>query len=243
MSIGKEFIEKTKHKYSGISDQEKGLPQPPLELEYDKSKPLIDLPRPAHIRFETKGVRECFDDRSSFRDYSDMPMSIQELSYLLWYTQGVKEIGKGGATIRTVPSAGARHAFETYVLIRNVRDVNSGVYRYLAIEHKLLEHILEPGIEKRIRKACFDQDLLKSCAVLFIWIAVAERMKWRYMERGYRYLFIDAGHVCQNLYLAAESIGLGACAVGAFDDDEINELLGLDGEKQFVIYCGAAGKK
>jgi SagB-type dehydrogenase family enzyme len=68
-------------------------------------------------------------------------------------------------------------------------------------------------------------------------------MKWRYSERSFRYFFLDAGHVCQNLYLAAESIGLGACAVGAFDDDEINSLLGLDGEEQFVVYAGAAGKK
>jgi SagB-type dehydrogenase family enzyme len=243
MSIGKEFIEKTKHKYLEISDQQKGITQPPLELDYDKSKRLIDLPRPEHIRFETKNVRECFDKRRSFRDYSNKSMSIDELSYLLWYTQGVKEIKEKRVTIRTVPSAGARHAFETYVLVQNVNSLKNGIYRYLAIEHKLVEYNCTPGIAEKIQKACFDQDLLMSCAALFIWTAVAARMKWRYGERSYRYFFLDAGHVCQNLYLAAESIGLGACAVGAFDDDAMNFLLGLDGEEQFVVYAGAAGKK
>jgi SagB-type dehydrogenase family enzyme len=243
MSIGKEFLEKTKHRHLGSSDQEKGIPQPPLELEYDKSKPSIDLPRPVTIHFETKSARECIENRTSFRDYSGKPLSLEELSYLLWCTQGVKEVNKGRATIRTVPSAGARHPFETYILIQNVTDLKPGVYRYLALEHRIIGLDLSPGISDKIRKACQDQEFLNNCAALFIWAAVTERAKWRYGERAYRYLFIDAGHVCQNLYLAAESIGLGACAVGAFDDDDINKLLGFDGEKLFVVYCGAVGKK
>jgi len=243
MGIGKEFLEKTKHKHLGSSDEEKEIPQPPLELEYDKSKLLVDLPRLENIHFETKGARECIENRRSFRDYSAKPLSLEELSYLLWCTQGVKEVKKGRATIRTVPSAGARHPFETYVLMQNVTGIKPGVYRYLALQHKLIEFDLDPEIGAEIRKACGEQELLNSCAALFIWVAVTERTKWRYGERAYRYFFIDAGHVCQNLYLAAESIGLGACAVGAFDDDDINKLLGFDGEKLFVTYCGAVGKK
>ena len=84
---------------------------------------------------------------------------------------------------------------------------------------------------------------LKKGAVTFIWVAASDRMTWRYCERGYRYILLDAGHVCQNLYLSAESIGCGVCAVGAYDDDIINKLLGLDGRSEFVIYIAAAGKK
>jgi SagB-type dehydrogenase family enzyme len=243
MSIGKEFIEKTKHKHLGMSEEEKGVPRPSLELDYDKSKPIIDLPKPDDIKFKDITVRECIEKRRSFRDFSGNPISIKELSYLLWCTQGVKKVVNGKGTVRTVPSAGAMHPFETFIMVQHVEGLKPGFYRFLALEHKLVEQNLSHGINAKIRKACGEQEMLKTCSALFIWAAVAERATWRYVERAYRYFFLDAGHICQNLYLSSESIGLGACAVGAFDDDELNKLLGFDGEKQFVVYAGAVGKK
>jgi SagB-type dehydrogenase family enzyme len=145
--------------------------------------------------------------------------------------------------LRTVPSAGARHAFETYLLINRVEGLKQGMYRYLALEHKLIEVNMEADIVDRTVAGCMGQATVGGSAVTFIWVAIVDRMKWRYDVRGYRYLHLDAGHVCQNLYLAAESIDCGACAIAAFDDDEINQVLGLDGEQQFVIYVGAVGKK
>ena len=85
--------------------------------------------------------------------------------------------------------------------------------------------------------------LSSGSGVVFLWTAVPYRMTWRYGERGYRDLHLDAGHVCQNLYLAAEAVGCGVCAIAAFDDDVMNDLLGIDGNDQFLIYLATAGKK
>ena len=146
-------------------------------------------------------------------------------------------------TLRTVPSSGARHAFETYLLVNRVQGLHPGLYRFLAIKHKLAEVSLDPSLANKITEARLQQRHLNTSAVTFIWTAVPYRMVWRYGERGYRYLHIDAGHVCQNLYLAAEAIGSGVCAIGAFNDEDINNLLGIDGKEQFVIYVAAVGKK
>ena len=168
---------------------------------------------------------------------------MSELSYLLWCTQGVKDIIPGTATLRTVPSAGARHAFETFLLSNNVTGLSPGLYRYAACEHKLSFLNADHHVTDVIVQGCLGQEMVKTCAATFIWTAVAYRMTWRYGERGYRYLHLDAGHVCQNLYLAAEAIDCGVCAIGAFDDDLINSALGLDGEEHFAIYIVTAGKK
>ncbi|MBU5675568.1 SagB/ThcOx family dehydrogenase [Alkaliphilus sp. MSJ-5] len=240
--IGKEFMEKTKYKYLEESDQDKGLPQPPLELGYEANSVLIDLPPVENINIKSIDLRKVIESRKSLRKYSKTALNIEELSYLLWSTQGVKQVVSRPATIRTVPSAGARHAIETYLLINKVDGINPGLYRYIALSHKLMEVNLDPEIDEKISNSCLRQDFIKNSAVTFIWTADVYRMKWRYGERGYRYLHLDAGHICQNLYLSAEAIDSGVCAIAAFDDDEINGLIGLDGENQFVLYVATLGK-
>ena len=169
---------------------------------------------------------------------------MKELSWLLWATQGVKEIkGNNYATLRNVPSAGARHAFETFLLINNVKDLEPGIYRYIALEHKLVEYILEEGIDDKVAEAAYGQKMVKNDSVTFIWVADIYRMFWRYVERGYRYIHIDVGHICQNLYLAAENINSGVCAIAAFHDEMFNDLLKLDKDEQFVVYLASVGKK
>jgi SagB-type dehydrogenase family enzyme len=241
--IGREFMEKTQYRYLAASDQRKGLPQPPLELGYDEAQPVIDLPAPADLPEYKLGLRAAIENRRSLRKYAAHPLTLEELSFLLWCTQGVKETVDTYATLRPVPSAGARHAFETYLLVNNVAGMQPGLYRFLAMEHKLVEMSLEAGLADRITAACLEQSYVQRSAVTFIWTAVAFRMTWRYSERGYRYLLLDAGHVCQNLYLAAQAIGAGVCAIGAFQDEALNSLLGIDGEEQFAIYLATVGKK
>ncbi len=241
-SIGKEFIEKTKFQYLDRSDQSRNLPQPPLEKEYDASRPVRELPGPEDIKIRNFDLRHAIEGRRSIRNYSKEPLTIEELSYLLWVTQGVVQVTPG-ATFRNVPSAGARHALETYLLINNVKDIPKGIYRFLAIEHKLVEINTDPDIADRITEGCLGQDFIRKSAVTFIWAADAYRMKWRYGERGYRYLHLDAGHACQNLYLSAGSLDCGVCAIAAFSDDDMNDLLGLDGVERFVIYVATVGKK
>jgi len=235
-------MEKTKYRHLGESDQRKGLSQPPLELPNDRGGAAIALPEPSTIDVGSYDLRKAIEGRRSVRVYSPEALTLDELSWLLWTTQGVQTV-RPGATLRTVPSAGARHAFETYVLVNRVQGLGQGLYRFMASEHKLRIIDLEPGLDDRVTAASLKQAIVKNSAATFIWVAVPYRMNWRYDERGYRYLHLDAGHVCQNLYLASEAVGCGACAIGAYDDDQVNALLGIDGAEQFVIYMATVGKK
>ena len=241
--IGREFMEKTKYRYLGKSDQQKGLTQPPLETPPSEKGEIVELPDPKNFNPINVPVDKAITSRISVRSYSSQPLSLLELSYLLWSTQGVKSIHSRNATLRTVPSAGARHSFDTYLLINNVEGVKTGLYRFLALTHSIQVVDLQEGIAQKVTESCLNQRFIMSSAVTFIWVAVAYRMMWRYQERGYRYMHLDAGHVCQNLYLAAESINSGACAIGAFEDDTLNQLLGIDGKEKFVIYVATCGKK
>jgi SagB-type dehydrogenase family enzyme len=128
-------------------------------------------------------------------------------------------------------------------MINRVRGLQPGLYRYLSFSHRLLAIDSDPELADRIAEACLGQSIVRDSAVTFIWSCVIYRMAWRYSERAYRLVHLDAGHVCQNLYLAALQIGCGVCAIGAFDDDLMAKLLGIDGIEEFVIYCASAGKK
>jgi SagB-type dehydrogenase family enzyme len=242
-NTGKEFMEKTQYRYLDMSDQSMGYPQPELEKGVEDTDRVIDLSLPKSIEIEDTGLRKAIEKRTSIRNYSSEPLSIEELSYLLWCTQGVKEVVRDVVTFRTVPSAGARHALETYILVNNVEGLEKGLYRFLPIEHKLVEVDMSKDIADRVKQGCLDQTFVKTSAVTFIWTAVAYRMAWRYGQRGYRYLHLDAGHTCQNLYLSAASVGCGVCAIAAFLDEEINPVIGVDGENEFVIYVATVGKK
>ena len=240
-NTGSEFIERTKFRYLGRSDQSMGYPQPGLEK--GAVEKIIDLPEPHNAELQNIELTEAIEKRMSIRNYSGETMSLEELSYLLWCTQGVKEVLGNAATMRNVPSAGARHALETYILVNNVDGLEAGLYLFLPLEHKLSRIRTGPSAAGDISAACLDQAFIGTSNVTFIWTAMIYRMKWRYGERAHRYIFLDAGHVCQNLYLSAESIDCGVCAIGAFFDDELNAALGIDGEEEFAIYLATVGKK
>ncbi len=241
--IGNDFIERTKFtNMTEIFDQRRGVAAPSLEELFVEGN-VIDLPSPDEAAPGDLSFKDLVDRRVSLRNFSRDPLSLEELSYLLWCTQGVKKVHRPLNTFRTVPSAGARHAFETYLLTNRVEGLGKGLYRFLAVKHRLGEVNPDPALTEKITHACFDQKFVAAGAATFIWTAVVQRMKWRYGERSYRYLHLDAGHVCQNLYLAAESVGCGACAIGAYDDDRMNQLLGIDGRHQFVIYMATVGKR
>ena len=240
---GQEFMERTKYRYIGKSDQQRGVPQPPLELPADPALPIIDLPRPDSPGIPPVDLREVIEQRTSIRSYAHESLALEELGFLLWCTQGVKTIHGNLATLRTVPSAGARHAFETYILANDVEGLEPGLYRYFALSHRLQLIDTDPTLALRVTAACFDQQFLLRSGAVFLWTAVPYRMTWRYGERGYRDLHLDAGHVCQNLYLSAEAVGCGVCAIAAFDDDAMNELLGINGKDQFLIYLATVGKR
>jgi SagB-type dehydrogenase family enzyme len=241
-AIGPRFMWETSKRSQEAPPQRRGIIQPPLELPIDETN-LVALPKPTEVVVAPFDLRKAIEQRETIRNYSNSAISLEELSYLLWCTQGVKKVTERPVTLRTVPSAGARHAFETYLLVNRVDHLNPGLYRFAAIEHGLLAISHEADLAGRATQACGKQAHVLNSAVTFFWAATAERMTWRYMQRGYRYLHLDAGHVCQNLYLAAESLGCGVCAIAAYDDDAVNQILGLDGENQFAIYMASLGKK
>ena len=241
--IGRKFVEKTKYRSVGTSDQQKGLPQPPLEAPWDASAETIELPKREEIDVGKVDLAEAMLKRESVREYGPGPLSFKEMRFLLRCTLGVRRVVPGVATFRTVPSAGARHALETYILANRVEGLSPGLYRVLAIERRIVKISVAPDLPARFAEACLGQGFVQSCAALFIWVADVYRMTYRYGQRGYRYLYLDAGHVCQNLYLAAEAIDAGVCAIGAYDDERVDGLLGLGGKDQFAIYMAAVGKK
>jgi SagB-type dehydrogenase family enzyme len=204
---------------------------------------VVSLPKVESIAVPAMDLRTAVEERHTLRKYAGTDLTLEELTYLLWISQGVKRISSRPSTARNVPSAGARHAFETNLLINRVKGLKNGLYRYAAIENELVYLPTEAGINALVTAACLDQSQVATSAATFIWVAVVERMFWRYVERGYRYLHLDAGHVCQNLALGAEQLGCGICPIAAFDDDALNQVLGLDGKDLFVIYLASVGKK
>lgn len=240
-NIGQQFIEQTKYPLLPPSGQKQGHPQPPLSWEPPSCGKAIPLGTPPSVQ---SNFSELLETRRSLREFAqDKPFSVAELSFLLWACQGVKKLIPGKATFRTVPSAGARHPLETFVLVNSVEGIGSGLYWFDAPGHQLKEFCLSREVADDVLEACLGQDFVKTAGATFFWVAVAERTTWRYSERAYRYFFLDAGHACQNLYLAAECIHAGACAIAAFDDDKLNGLLQLDGTSVFAIYAAAVGRK
>lgn len=241
-TIGQEFMLRTQCVNCVATARDKKLPPPLSQLPYDKSVQIIQLPEPDMLEDREVNFLELVELRTTVRKYRDIPVSLKELSYLLWCTQGVKMAIPGEKSMRTVPSAGARHAFETYIYVNRVEGLLPGLYRFLAMEHALIPVDLTGTFDKALPNAFMKQPSVINSAVNFIWAAVPERMVYAYGQRAYRYLHLDAGHVCQNLYLAAQTIGCGVCAIAHFDDEKLNDALGLDGEAQFAIYAAAIGK-
>jgi SagB-type dehydrogenase family enzyme len=244
--IGRAYMRQTRHRAltaSGQpSDQQRGAPQPPLTWTWPVEARRVALPPPAEATLSAPELREVIDRRTSLRRYAPTPLTLAELSFLLWATQGVRA-RRSAHLLRTVPSAGARHPFETFLLVNRITGLELGLYGYESLEHRLVLVRQEADLGPRLTAACLGQEMLAQSAVTFLWVAVPYRTTWRYPERGYRYLHLDAGHVCQNLYLAAEAIGAGTCAVAAFDDDALIEFLELDPQEAFVIYLAPVGRR
>jgi len=224
------------------TDQSRGVPPPPIEKSYKSNQDLIPLtPSSSFQDLYRIDLQYAIKNRQSHRNFIKKPISLTDLSFLLWATQGIRQRIDNGHALRTVPSAGARHALETYLAVLNVESLVKGFYRYLPIEHKLVVESLDTIIDQKITQACFCQNWIADASVFFMWAAIPIRMEWRYGLAAHRVILIDAGHVCQNLYLATEAIGAGTCAVAAYDQDMIDNLLGLDGNNEFVIYTAAVG--
>ncbi|HNW45009.1 MAG TPA: SagB/ThcOx family dehydrogenase [Elusimicrobiales bacterium] len=223
-------------------DQARGLPRGPLQKPYPEGDAGVELPKPDRAVLKKPDIFACLADRASRRSFAAAPLTLAELSYLLWATQGVRKVTTSGITLRTVPSGGAMHPFETYLAVYNVTGLEPGLYRYQPLDHRLARLPAPEDLPGKVLKASRNKPFMANCAAAFIWSAVPYRTEWRYTLEAKRLILQDSGHMCQNLYLACESIGCGTCAVGAYDQQLADGLLGLDGRDEFVIYMAPVGR-
>ncbi|MBE6950785.1 MAG: SagB/ThcOx family dehydrogenase [Ruminococcaceae bacterium] len=225
------------------SDQERKLPQPPLVKPAMRGEDArTPLPRDFEALEMKNDLLPLIRDRRSARIYTGGEMTLLQLSFLLWATQGVKKLrGRKYATLRTVPCGGARHEFETYLIVRRVAGLRPGAYHYLPMEHTLeyLHPIADP--EQAITDSLCGQSWAAKANVVFYWSMVPYRAEWRYGIYAHRIALIDAGHIGQNLYLACTGLNLGTCAIGAFSDPICNTLFGLDGVEEYIVYTAPVG--
>lgn len=223
------------------SDQDLKKTQPPL-VKLAVKQNLIELPLSFEsLELETDTVH-VFSSRKSSRVYTQKTISLEQLSFLLWAVQGIREIrGKSYATLRTVPSGGARHGFETYLLVKQVDGLEPGAYHYLPMQHKL-EFLGEVGqMEDAISSSLMGQNWAAKASVIFFWSFLPYRCEWRYGIHAHRVALIDLGHVGENLYLACASLNLGTCGIAAYQQEDCDHLFNLDGENEFIVYAQPVG--
>ena len=231
--------------------------KPPLYKFYSYA-PVFGLPSPALGPGEQPGpdVLTCIGRRRTVRSFGATPVTLLELSRLLWASAGVTAsfiTPQGQDFFRAAPAAGALYPIETYVIVNKVEGLEPGLYHYRVAGADILERPIVEGshsleqlrkgdLRAEITAAALDQSLCGKAGAVFAWTAVFARSEWKYRERSYRYFYLDAGHMAAQLSLAAVSQGLGSCQLAAFYDQELNALLGIDGQSEGSIYLTAVGR-
>ena len=235
--IGDLFQEETKYERDRLPGGHLEWSKRPDTYKQYPEKPRIVLSPP-----QTEGgapLWEILSKRRSERDFLTQPVSAHQVSQLLWAAQGITA-EQFGYKFRTVPSAGALYPVETYLVINDVEEIPQGVYHYNVLEHSL-EQVKEGDYRVQIARAALDQRIGYDANLVFAWTAVLERCKWKYKQRAFRYIYLDAGHIAQTVAVAAVSLELGTCQIAALYDEEVNDLLGVDGMEETAIYLTVVG--
>lgn len=222
--------------------QSEGVDPPPIQKPAQPGSRIIPLPSRQEWSITAYDLQAAIADRESHRRFTGGHLSLDELAFLLWSTQGVRTVINEAAVLRTVPSAGCRHPFETYLGVLRVNGLDQGLYRYLPLDHALVHERDFPNLPAYLTATCRGQAFAGQAAVTFIWTAVMARTEWRYAEASYKVIALDAGHVCQNLYLACEAVGCGTCAIAAYNQGLADELVTVDGNEEFTVYIAPVGK-
>jgi len=220
------------------SDQAQGVPAPQQEEAAKEGETVIPLVPASNMKPRGGSVLELLTARKSRRKFNNDPLTLEEFSFLCWAAAGVKD-HRPKFSFRTAPSGGARQPLDLFVFVSRVEGLDVGLYRYLPVEHAVAR--MRAGDDSAaLGEALCGQNWKP--AVVFVWAAVPYRTEWRYGPAAHKIIALDAGHACENLYLACEAIGAGTCAVGAYDQKKLNDYLGLDGEDQFALYAAPVGK-
>ena len=237
--IGQRFQEETKYTPHNLSGHYLDWEQIPERYKnYPEPIGIWELPEP-HFN-ESADLWDTLRRRRSERNYyADLFLPLDVLSDLLWATQGITA-GTSSYQLRTAPSAGGLYPVETYLLVKAVENLDQGFYHFRPHAFDL-EFIRAGDYGHALADAALGQQMVEDAQVVFLWTAVVERSRWKYRQRAYRYLYLDAGHIAQNLYLAGTALDLGVCGIGAFFDDRINALLGIDGTEETILYMASVG--
>lgn len=193
------------------------------------------FPQPRHD--SAISIEETLLKRRSVRDYTGEPLTLQEVSQLLWAAQGITD-PRG---LRTAPSAGATYPLETYVVVGDVENLTKGVYRYHLPKHELVK-VLDGDLRAELAAAALGQRWVREGAINIVLTAIYERTTARYGDRGIRYVHMEVGHVGQNIHLQAVALGLGTVVIGAFRDDQVKEILHLP-KDEHPLYIMPVGRK
>lgn len=239
MGIGEDYQQATKYNRETITaGRACSAPAAPFK-HYPNAPGRIDVtaaPPPGDGQ-----LWDVLGSRRSERDFSGNAIDCTTLSHLLFAAQGVTARA-GSCLLRTAPSAGALYPVETYLLANRVTGLAPGIYHYNIVE-SCLESLAPGDHAETLTRAALGQSMVTRGCVTFLWTGIVGRSFWKYGERTWRYLYLDAGHIGQNLSLGAAALGLGCCMIGAFFDDEINRLLGVDGQKETLLYMGVVGTR
>jgi SagB-type dehydrogenase family enzyme len=252
--VGEQFQRETRYTLENIGGHHLDWAGRPDTYKVYPDTPLTALPAP----FDGPLPQDPEDSlwhavlrRRSVRQFTDEPLSLLELSRLLWAGAGVTRVAPN-QLYRAAPSAGALYPIETYIAANRVRDLPAGLYHYrvAAVDERgyvdpggghALEQLGDQGIGRELAQAALAQGLVARAAAVFVWTAVFPRSRWKYRERAFRYVYLDAGHVAAQISLAAVALGLGTCQIGAFFDEVVDDLLGVDGESEATLYLTAVG--
>ncbi|MHA1476166.1 MAG: SagB/ThcOx family dehydrogenase [Promethearchaeota archaeon] len=238
--FGNEFQEKSKYIRGNLKGRGLDLNIKSKIYKNYPNYPKTILPKPLQEIHNTKlNITEIFKQRRSVRVFQEKSIDINQISYLLWASTGIQKI-VGNFGFRTAPSAGALYPIETYLVINNCQQLDHGIYHYNILDHAL-EQIHEGDYSISFAKAALDQKMIALAPISFIWTAIFQRSKWKYNQRAYRYCYLDVGHIAAHLSLAAVKLNLGSCQIAAFYDNEINDLLSIDGKEESVLYLSVVG--
>lgn len=237
LDIGHRYLRETRYRRVSLGEPRITFPRAEPYKDYAAATQTVRLDPEAGQ--SPADLWECLRLRRSQRRYAERPLTLEELGALVWSTQGITLTGRH-YLFRTSPSAGALYPVETYLSVHRVDGVDTGVW-HLNVQKFELELLAAGDFRRSLVEAGLAQNFLGAAAVVFLWTGILNRAMWKYRERAIRYLFLDAGHICQNLMLAATALGLGCCPVGAFFDEEVERLAGVDGQEEVALYLAAVG--
>ena len=238
--IGDVYQQVTKYHPDDVGGgRRRPVSSPGVYKTYPDALKVVPLPEP--VVEDGPGLWEVLRRRRSVREFADVPLSMEELSQVLWAAQGITA-RVYGYDLRTAPSAGALYPVETYLVVHRVDGLDAGVYHYAVPWHRL-ECLKAGDFRRQIAEALLGQGMAADAGIVFVWTAVTARSKAKYAERAYRYIYLDAGHIGAHVALAAEALALGSCAIGALFDDLVNDIIGVDGVEETVVYATVVGKR